>query len=1035
MKRFLLVLLTVALCFSAVGCKHDTVTKSSEAKILTYKFEASRNDTVLDTDVTAEWNSTAWVATGLPAGANVTALKATFTLSDGAYATVGDVDQTSGTTTNNFSSDITYVIHAEDGTTTKSYTVHVTTPELGFSVFTIDAAISGTSHTVPLTIDNTALTLTGEIPYTYRAAIANPLVVSFTSNGSGVYLSDGTTAMTSGTTTLDFSGTAPTIVLKGTKSATKTYTLNVTASSTPSTDATIAEMKLVFNGVTYTGTISGQAISFPDLPPNVPLDGATVEYTLGYPAAATLKDGSTLLVSGTSVLDLSAAKTLTVTAENTSVTLNYTVTADNTPAMAIVAFDSNAASDNLKWIDVKIYKKAKITGTVRLVAEGPYKDVLIPDFSTLSFWSNVQDGDTIRIWDAYSLKDDDVNKADNTSTIWDIKNQCTGLYNMDNNYGVLFIDDAGALLNAVPYSIGSNTAWSPTSTCTTLLNNTIIPNKFWPAAGTSFVRTDAFIPDAYSAGCYYQLKSGINHGLKPADWERLTGQEYWTLSSPTITGVLNATTGSTVDFGVTPAYTGTGTHSMKSIALDMSLLLGQSANTTNVAMTAPVSPSTTWTLNYTAPSTITVGAKTLRFRTETVVNGVTLLDTATTMSVTVVPAKAITIDTYTISPALIIQNIDTQVTLSATVSAANGASVNSVTADLSAFTGGTSTYALSNGGTGSTYSANFTVPASATAGSYPITLTVQDTVNSLSKTSSFEIVISNTKTIKVNSLTASATTCLGGDSVTLTANTMAANGAAISGVTADLTGFGLGTVNFTLGSSSGTSVITSNYTYTLAIPSAQAFGSFPISVTASDSADSLTATSPSPVTLNVNYAFTNSDMENGGPGGLYATGASISTTEYHGGAASYHYYNQIQSSNVTVPLTTVKFNPKGSITKLVFWFKGTTSGSTTAASPAIRIQVASGGTVKNYYDLQGIVSGTDYAPAATVGGTYATTAINVSAWTKVTLDLSSVVWDNSTTTSATETITDYSFTFRVRGSSATVYSLHDWYIDDIHFEP
>ena len=66
------------------------------------------------------------IAVAAVTGTNVTALAATFTLSTGATAKVGSTAQESGTTTNNFTNPVEYTITAEDGKTTKTYTVTVT---------------------------------------------------------------------------------------------------------------------------------------------------------------------------------------------------------------------------------------------------------------------------------------------------------------------------------------------------------------------------------------------------------------------------------------------------------------------------------------------------------------------------------------------------------------------------------------------------------------------------------------------------------------------------------------------------------------------------------------------------------------------------------------------------------------------------------------------------------------------------------------------------------------------------------------------
>lgn len=66
------------------------------------------------------------IAVAAVAGTTVTDIAATFTLSTGATAKVGSADQTSETTKNNFINPVEYTITAEDGVTTKTYTVTVT---------------------------------------------------------------------------------------------------------------------------------------------------------------------------------------------------------------------------------------------------------------------------------------------------------------------------------------------------------------------------------------------------------------------------------------------------------------------------------------------------------------------------------------------------------------------------------------------------------------------------------------------------------------------------------------------------------------------------------------------------------------------------------------------------------------------------------------------------------------------------------------------------------------------------------------------
>ena len=175
----------------------------------------------------------------------------------------------------------------------------------------------------------------------------------------------------------------------------------------------------------------------------------------------------------------------------------------------------------------------------------------------------------------------------------------------------------------------------------------------------------------------------------------------------------------------------------------------------------------------------------------------------------------------------------------------------------------------------------------------------------------------------------------------------------------------------------------------------------------------VTGTEPPPA--GAALAFEKSDMEAGGPAGLPAGGVISSVA--HTGSGSFRYQKNV-SSSLTVPMTSSRFLPPGTATKLSFWFKGSASGS----APGLRIQVAAGGTVVNYYDLNAIVSGTELRLSPTAGGTYPTAPISVGQWTKVVLDLTGVNWGGRSPT-------DYSFTFRVRSGS-----VHDWYIDDIRYE-
>ena len=109
----------------------------------------------------------------MPHGTTVTALIATFT-TDGESITVGATPQVSGVTPNDFTSPVTYTVHAADGTT-QNYTVTVTVASP--AIVQIALPQTGQTPTLPLaaTTGMDGFTYFG-VPWAYNAA--NPLVPS-----------------------------------------------------------------------------------------------------------------------------------------------------------------------------------------------------------------------------------------------------------------------------------------------------------------------------------------------------------------------------------------------------------------------------------------------------------------------------------------------------------------------------------------------------------------------------------------------------------------------------------------------------------------------------------------------------------------------------------------------------------------------------------------------------------------------------------------------------------------------------------------
>lgn len=97
----------------------STPAPSTDTDILTFTIPNQEGESV----ISAESHT---VNITVPTSTPLDSVIATFTLSTGATAKVGDAAQVSGTTPNNFTSPVTYTITAEDTTTTQNWSVTVT---------------------------------------------------------------------------------------------------------------------------------------------------------------------------------------------------------------------------------------------------------------------------------------------------------------------------------------------------------------------------------------------------------------------------------------------------------------------------------------------------------------------------------------------------------------------------------------------------------------------------------------------------------------------------------------------------------------------------------------------------------------------------------------------------------------------------------------------------------------------------------------------------------------------------------------------
>ena len=116
-------LLLLALLLACAPSEKDTQpVKSSEKQITDFRFTKTLNS-ALASDVTATLLGD-HITASLPAGMNVSTLKASFSASPKAIVTVSGIWQESGVTANDFSKPVIYQVAAEDGSVA-SYTVTV----------------------------------------------------------------------------------------------------------------------------------------------------------------------------------------------------------------------------------------------------------------------------------------------------------------------------------------------------------------------------------------------------------------------------------------------------------------------------------------------------------------------------------------------------------------------------------------------------------------------------------------------------------------------------------------------------------------------------------------------------------------------------------------------------------------------------------------------------------------------------------------------------------------------------------------------
>ncbi len=250
MNRRIRAFLLACLAASFLGCLNPAAGgQRSDKDILSYGFTSPASSGVIDT-------SSGSIAVSVPHGTAVSGLAAVFTVSDGAAAAVGGIPQVSGTTVNDFSGPVAYVVTAEDGST-RTYTVNVTAAlssekdllSFGLVSPAVTGTINASSHTVAVFVP-------------FGTSLGSLVPVFTVSEGARVEVSG--IPQVSGTTAHSFSSPVQyTIIAEDGSTA---YYLVEATIGTPSADADLSALSVTGAGaLTPTFDAAATLYSVPDL--------------------------------------------------------------------------------------------------------------------------------------------------------------------------------------------------------------------------------------------------------------------------------------------------------------------------------------------------------------------------------------------------------------------------------------------------------------------------------------------------------------------------------------------------------------------------------------------------------------------------------------------------------------------------------------------------------------------------------------------------------------------------------------------------
>jgi len=286
---------------------------------VTFGIEDQVGESVIDAEAKT-------IAVTMPALTTVTALVAAFTVSSGATVAVGETEQVSGETENNFTAPVVYAVTSQEGAQTEEWTVTVTVleSEKDILTFTIpdqagETVIDAEAHTVvvnmPDDTDPSALVAT----FTLSAAASAEV---------------GATPQVSGDTANDFTN-AVTYTVIGEDASEQEWTVTVNVLKDDGKALLTFSIPEEVGAAVIDEEAKTVAVAVPH---DTDVSALVATFTISEEAAATV--GAVVQVSGVTANDFSAPVTYRVTAE------------DETYSDYVVTVTVNAATNNIAAFSV-----------------------------------------------------------------------------------------------------------------------------------------------------------------------------------------------------------------------------------------------------------------------------------------------------------------------------------------------------------------------------------------------------------------------------------------------------------------------------------------------------------------------------------------------------------------------------------------------------------------------------------------------------------------------------------------------------------